>query len=234
MDSLCLYARLTVVARWVIPNKTMADIGTDHAYLPCWLVNTGRCPAAVASDIAEGPFQRAKKVVAEYGLSDRISVRRGSGLSVLRPGEAATIVFAGMGGQLICELLQSGTAIAAAAQRLVLQPQRNPELVRDWLSRSGWRIIADDLAEDGKLWYNIIVAEQGYMNLDEAGMLYGPFTPGISKSLRHRWLSFRRDSLLEIVGKLRALQGPAAVVRVAELEKEISMLDKLIDEVEIC
>ena len=234
MERLCIDNRLAVVAKWVLPDEIMADIGTDHAYLPCWLVLNGRCPAAIASDVAEGPFLQAKRMVADFGLTDRISLRRGSGLSVLKPSEAATVVLAGMGGQLICELLDMDRETAASSQRLILQPQRRPESVREWLMRNGWRIVADDVALDGKMWYNIIVAEQGTMELDEAGLLYGIKTPDVSSDLRRDWLTYRRKCLVEIAGQLRGYCGKTAAERLTEIEKEVAELDSLINEVETC
>lgn len=233
MDHPLLDNRLSAVVRWVLPGEIMADIGTDHAYLPSWLILNGCCPLAIAADVAAGPYHRAADTVAAYGLGDKISVRLGPGLSVLRPGEAATVVLAGMGGQLICRLLSERPDILATVRRLVLQPQRNPELVRAWLAENGWRIIADDVARDGKMWYNIIAAEPGAMELDESAILYGPMTPGVSPDLRRQWLEFRRDALLAIVRRLRD-GSRRSLARAAEAEREAGILDKLISEVSEC
>ena len=234
MERICLDNRLAAVAKWVLPGKTMADIGTDHAYLPCWLILNGICPAAIASDVAQGPFLQATRMVADYGLADRISLRFGSGLSVLGSNEAGTIVLAGMGGQLICELLERDREIAASSRRLILQPQRRPELVRKWLMTNGWRIIADDVALDGKMWYNIIVAEQGTMKLDKAELLYGIMMPCVSSVLRRDWLVYRRKCLAEIAEQLRNSSGKTTAGRLAEIDIEIAELDSLINEVETC
>ena len=234
MERLCLDDRLAAVARWVLPGETMADIGTDHAFLPCRLVSEGICSKAVASDVAQGPYERARQVVAEQGLSEKISVRLGSGLSVLQPKEVKTIVMAGMGGRLICELLQAEPEVASSAGRLVLQPQRNPEHVRGWLAGHGWRIIADDLAKDGKMWYNIIVAEPGSMEVDGDALLYGSPSPGVSPALRREWLGFCRDRFTDIADSLRISRGRSAEARLSELEQEIARLDRIIAKEESC
>ena len=202
--------------------------------VPCWLILNGRCPAAIASDVADGPFLQATRMIADYGLTDRISLRLGSGLSVLGMNEATTIVLAGMGGQLICELLGKDREKASSCRRLILQPQRRPELARKWLMENDWRILADDVAQDGKMWYNIIVAEQGKMELNEAESLYGIKTPGVSSVLRREWLLFRRRSLTVIAEQLRSHSGNTAAVRLDEIEKEVAELDSLINEVEKC
>lgn len=234
MEGIVLGERLSTVARWVLPDLVMADIGTDHAYLPCWLVSGGFCPRAVAVDVAAGPYQRARQVVSEQGLTERVSLRLGSGLSVLEAGEAATIVLAGMGGQLICQLLQAERKKAASARRLVLQPQRNQAQVRSWLAGNGWRIVADDLAREDRMWYNIIVAEEGETKLTEAEVLYGPLTPQVSLELRLEWLRFSRDRLRKISGNLARSQGREAGPRRAAVEKELAMAEGLITEVKKC
>lgn len=226
--------RLTALARWVLPGQVMADVGTDHAYLPCYLVEQGICPAAIASDVASGPFERARRTVAEQGLSEQIELRLGSGLSVLRPNEAATIVLSGMGGQLICQLLQAKEAVVASAQRLILQPQRNPELVRRWLADHGQRIIGDDLARDGKMWYNIIVSQPGQMETDQDHLLYGLVTDGVDLSLRQEWLCCHRDALQDLMDKLKISRGETARTRFAQLEEEAGRLERLIAEVKLC
>ena len=230
MERISLDNRLSAVARWVIPGEPLADIGTDHALLPCMLVGSGRCPSAVAADVAPGPLQQATQTVDSCGLRQRISLRLGSGLTVLCPGETATAVLAGMGGRLICKLLQESPQVTVSLRRLVLQPQRNQEAVRSWLADNGWRIIGDDLARDDYMWYNIIAAEPGSMRLDGIRLRYGPYTRGVDAESRRQWLRCRRDSVLTIALSLQGRTGSAAERR-RELENEAELLDKLIDEV---
>ena len=99
-------ARLEVIAALVPQNCVVADIGTDHAYLPVWLMQNGLIKAAIAADIAEGPCRAAQTNIGMYGLKDKIEVRRGSGLTVLKPGEADGAVIAGMGGSTIVQILE--------------------------------------------------------------------------------------------------------------------------------
>ena len=89
-------ARLEAVAKLVPQGCVLADIGTDHAYLPVWLLQKGQIKAAVAADIAAGPCRAAQTNIGMYGLRDKIEVRMGSGLTVLKPGEADGAVIAGM------------------------------------------------------------------------------------------------------------------------------------------
>ncbi|MGQ9558791.1 MAG: class I SAM-dependent methyltransferase, partial [Desulfurispora sp.] len=102
-----LSARLSAIAGLIPAGSVVVDVGTDHARLPVYLVRSGRCPRALATEINRQPWQRARAAVAEAGLSDRIAVRLGDGLAPLRPGEADVAVLAGMGGGPIGRILQT-------------------------------------------------------------------------------------------------------------------------------
>lgn len=114
--------RLEAIAALVPQNCVVADIGTDHAYLPVWLMQKGLIKAAIAADIAEGPCKAAQTNIGMYGLKDKIEVRRGSGLTVLKPGEADGAVIAGMGGSTIVQILEESPDVAKTLKFLIVQP----------------------------------------------------------------------------------------------------------------
>ena len=130
--------RLSAVAALVRLGSRLADIGTDHAYLPVWLVQNGVCPAAIAADLRPGPLEAARRHVAAAGLEDRISLRLGDGLAPVFPGEADDIVIAGMGGETIAAILAAADWLADARLRLVLQPMSRAEETRRWLLKNGF------------------------------------------------------------------------------------------------
>ena len=152
--------RLQAVAALVPKGSRFADIGTDHAYLPVWLVEQGVIVSAVAGDIATGPCQAARTTVAMHGAADKIAVRQGSGLAVLVPGEVDCIAICGMGGSTIISILEADKATAQAAQRLVLQPMAGAAALRRYLVEQGWRLVAEDLVDDPPHFYEIICAER--------------------------------------------------------------------------
>lgn len=158
--TIALAPRLAAVASLVLPGRTVADIGTDHAYLPIALVRSGRVPAAVAIDSATGPLAAARRSVVAAGLADAVALRRGWGLEPLAPGEAGTIVVAGMGGYLIRDILAARLDVAAAAERLVLQPMRDGAVLRRWLWANGWALCAERLAQEDDRFYAVLAAER--------------------------------------------------------------------------
>lgn len=154
-----LSKRLQSVADFVENCETMADVGTDHGYIPVYLVLNRKVKKAIAMDVNPGPLQRAKEHICQYGLEHAIETRLSDGCFALKPGEADAIVIAGMGGALMQRILEQGEAVARAAQRLVLQPQSEAASFRQFLFRHGYQILAEDMAlEDGK-YYPIIAAQ---------------------------------------------------------------------------
>ena len=143
--------RLRTVAGMVSPGCRLADVGTDHAYIPIYLMQNGVIPQAVAMDINQGPLLRATENIRRYGLTGRIETRLSDGLEKLQAGEADTILIAGMGGLLMVRILENGQGVLAGCRELVLQPQSDIRSVRAYLEEKGWQLDREDLVfEDGK------------------------------------------------------------------------------------
>lgn len=152
-----LTPRLKLIAD-LVKGKKVADIGTDHAFIPIELIKSGRCEVVIASDVNIGPAEIAKNHIKENGLN--IEVRVGNGLSVLEPGETDDIIIAGMGGKLICEILAREPKVAKKS-RLILQPMNGQYELRSYLLKEGYVISKEDLALEGFKVYNIIVCDSG-------------------------------------------------------------------------
>ncbi|MCR5119278.1 MAG: class I SAM-dependent methyltransferase [Lachnospiraceae bacterium] len=162
-----LSERLQHVAKICGSGRTLADIGCDHAYLGIWLVSERRFERVIAMDLREGPLMAARRHVEEEGLSDKIECRLSDGCDRLDAGEADVISFAGMGGPLMISLLKRDMAVSKSAKRLVLQPQSEIPVVRQWLKSNGFRIEEEDIVcEDGKF-YPMMAAVPG--EWDDAG-----------------------------------------------------------------
>lgn len=140
--------RLLCLAGMVPQGIPLADIGSDHAYLPIYLVQNGKIPFAIASDIGDGPCRAAARSVRRAGLGGRIQVRRGDGLSTVKRGEAGTIAIAGMGGETIVSILKEAAWVKEEGLCLLLQPMSRGETLRKWLFAEGFAIDEEHIAED--------------------------------------------------------------------------------------
>lgn len=152
---------MAALAAFVPQGARLADIGTDHAYLPIELIQDNIIVSAIAGDIHVGPYKAAKEHVEALGLEQKISVRLGNGMAVLSPREVEVAVIAGMGGQTIIEILNNSIEVTKSLDRLILQPMVAAASVRRWLGENGWYLADERLVlDDGRL-YEVIVAEQG-------------------------------------------------------------------------
>lgn len=140
--------RLQMAANMVREGAVVADIGTDHAYLPAYLVKTGLAKRAIASDLRKGPLKNAQDTVTQFGLKDKISLRLSDGLDNIGAHEADDIVLAGMGGTLIVDILCKTPWIKDKRKRLVIQPMSHAEDVRGFLCNEGFEIIREDACID--------------------------------------------------------------------------------------
>lgn len=148
--------RLDTLVSMARPSHVLADIGCDHAYLPILLIRSGAASHVIASDISDGPLAKAERNVARFGLEGRIELRKGNGLAALRPGEADCIVVAGMGGNVIAEILKTGHLTAQRADKLLLQPMSASEHLRVFLYENGYAITQETLVQEGRRYYTIL------------------------------------------------------------------------------
>ena len=171
MGTLELTPRLRLLADWVPSGARLADVGTDHAYLPVWLRLHGRVASAIACDLREGPLVRARETGRIWG-ADGVDYRLGNGLTVVSPEEADTIVIAGMGGENIAAILARAPWTADGDHTLLLQPQTRAEVLRAFLTENGYAIRREALVEDRGVLYPVMEAGGGEMSLT-LGQLHG-------------------------------------------------------------
>lgn len=151
--------RLECILKYVT-ERTVADIGTDHAYIPIKLIKDGTCDKVIASDIKSGPAEAAKRHIKKYGFSSLIDVRIGAGLDPIKINEAAQIIIAGMGGEMIINILTQNEEKARSA-KLILQPMNAQYELRKFLHKNNYTINAEDIAVEEKKVYNILTASNG-------------------------------------------------------------------------
>ena len=146
-----LSQRLLAVADLASAGHCLADVGTDHGYIPIYLMEKGNYERAIAMDVRKGPLLRAEENRKSHGFEDRMDLRLSDGVAALREGEADTVVIAGMGGGLVIHILTEGAKVLKSVETLVLQPQSEFARVRDYLEKNEYRIEEEHmLCEDGK------------------------------------------------------------------------------------
>lgn len=146
-----LSKRLQAVADMVTPGMRLADIGTDHAYIPIYLTEQNLISGALAMDINKGPLERAAEHIREYGFEERIQTRLSDGLKKLEIGEVDAMIAAGMGGALVVKILEDKKEVAKSLKELILQPQSELGKVREYLLGEGYQILDENMIlEDGK------------------------------------------------------------------------------------
>lgn len=156
-----LSPRLKAIAEKVPQGSKVADIGTDHGFIPVYLVKNGVAPKVIASDISRNSLEKTKMLVKEQGFSDSIEVRLGSGLKVLKGGEVDTVIIAGMGGKLIKNILEESPDILKDISRLILQPMSSQSKLRHWLIQNDFTIKDEELVLDNGRIYEIMLVEHG-------------------------------------------------------------------------
>ncbi len=152
--------RLERVAAHMPAGARLADIGSDHAYLPVALLRRGAIAMAVAGEVALTPFRAAERTVGENGLEQQISVRLANGLAAIEPEDGITAIsLCGMGGETIRDILDSGKARLSGQERLILQPNGGEQPLRQWLMENDYRILCEEVLRENRFYYEIIVAE---------------------------------------------------------------------------
>ena len=151
-----LSKRLETIASFVPKGSKIADIGTDHGYIPIYLVENGAAVRALAMDVREGPLARAREHVEEHGLSDRIEPRLSGGMKKLRRGEADTVSIAGMGGELVIHILEEGRRLWPEVRSFVLSPHSELHKVRRYLRENGFAAEDETMVKDEGKFYTVM------------------------------------------------------------------------------
>ena len=170
MKNIQLSKRLQYVADFITPGLVLADIGTDHGFIPIYMVLADKTPKAFAMDINEGPLERATEHIEEKGLGDKIETRLSDGLQKLNGNEAEAVLIAGMGGSLVIKILDEGKHALEGVKELVLSPHTEADLVREYLKTTDFVIEKEGMVIDAGKYYVVIKARRREKN--EQGLLY--------------------------------------------------------------
>lgn len=221
MNAQRLSERLTRVASFVEKGSIVADIGSDHAYLPCYLVHQQIAEKAIAGEVAKGPYESARNQVRAEQLQEQITVRFANGLQAIEKEDSVdTVTIAGMGGPLIASILDQDIGRLITVDRLILQPNIHAKAIREWAILNEWKLVAEEILQEDDKIYEILVLERGKMSLTAAQLLLGPFL------MEARNDAFRKKWEKESAEWARILEA----IRVAELSIDVQMKKEEIEE----
>lgn len=176
MDSTHLSTRLSAVAEFVPLGARLADIGSDHAYLPANLLRNHKITYAVVGEVAKGPLDNAAHELRKHDLLATSSVRLADGLAAVKDSDNIdTITIAGMGGILISDILAAGTQRGQSFETLIIQPNTDESVVRRWLNTHNYAIIDEEIVQEDNHFYEIILAKPGNQILSEIDIAFGPY-----------------------------------------------------------
>lgn len=222
--------RLACIASKVPQGSKVADIGTDHAYIPIFLAKNYISKKIIASDIKRGPVEIAKKNILEHRVENFVEVRLGHGLRIIRPHEVDTIIIAGMGGLLIRDILDESIEVLGTIDTLILQPMIAHDVLREWLNRNGFMIVDEQLTKEGDKLYNIIVAKHGYECIDEIYFDIGKKLVENKDPLLNEFLDIKTNEMRKIIANLERETSESALLRRKQCKEKLSKYYDLSDE----
>lgn len=232
MDYTHLSKRLHRVGEFVPEGSILADIGSDHAYLPAYLVLNKRIKSAIAGEVVEGPFQSAKNLVAELNLTSSIQVRKGDGLDVLNlADEVDAISICGMGGTLIKDILDRGykNNRLSGNEVLLLQPNVGEKTLRTWLMDHSYIIIEEDIVRENEKTYEIIIAKKAeeIETLSEKELMFGPKLLNEPNDIfKNKWCHELKQ--LENISKQLEKSSQDVSKNQTEINKKIALIKEVI------
>lgn len=223
-----LSKRLKRIAEHVDKCESVADIGTDHGYIPIYLVKEGICKKAIASDINKGPIEKAKVNVAFEGVSDKVKCLLGPGLNPLKVGEVNGVILAGMGGNLTRDILLADMDKVKKYDFIILQPAQNPEVLREFLYKNDYEIIDEDLIKDEGRFYELFKVK--YNKNSEKLVFEDELEYEVSPLLKEKGHPLFKEFIEEKINRCETILSfikedtEAAKKRKSDLEEKINKL----------
>ncbi len=219
-----LSKRLQAVADMVSRGKRVADIGTDHGYIPIYLIQSKKVDRVYAMDINQGPYKRAKNHVTSHKLEDKIETRLSNGMKALEENEANSIIIAGMGGGLVIKILDQDKRLWDTVDELVLQPQSEIRKVRAYLKNNGWKSIAEDMVlEDGKFYPIMKMVKGDASELSETELEYGSLLLKGRHPVLKQFIEKEIAIKEGILSKIGESNDEKVEQRVSQLKKELGV-----------
>lgn len=232
MKIIRLSERLKKVASFVEQGAIVADIGSDHAYLPTYLVQTKVIEQAIAGEVAQGPFDSAQRNVKKEGVESNITVRLANGLfAIENEDHVDTVTIAGMGGALIATILEEGKERLTGVQRIITQPNINADAIRHWALANGWFIEDEAILEEDEKTYEIVVLARGAKKYSELELLVGPFLLKRKEAVFIRKWTEELEHLQSILLSLeKAERTKQVTAKIEQLTRQIQFIEEVLVE----
>ncbi|MFP3515341.1 tRNA (adenine(22)-N(1))-methyltransferase TrmK [Pseudomonas sp. SIMBA_077] len=230
MNPNILSLRLERVAAQVPAGARLADIGSDHAYLPVALMLRDVILAAVAGEVALAPFHAAQRTVRDNQLESQISVRQANGLTAIKASDGITAIsLCGMGGETIRDILDRGKAHLSGQERLILQPNGGEQPLRQWLMENHYRILFEEVLRENRFYYEIIVAEcSGPVTYSIEELYFGPvLIQSRSPMFLAKWQRLLRERQKTLSQLTRARQA-VPEQKVQDVAKQLRLITELL------
>ena len=224
-----LSKRLKFIAKHIDKCKSIADIGTDHGYIPIYAVKNNLCERAIASDINKDPVKKSKLNISLEGLSEKIETRLGGGLEPIKAKEVEGIVIAGMGGNLIRDILEEGKNKLPFLKFIILQPAQNPEVLREYLYNNGYKILEEDLCFDEGIYYELFKVVKSNEEHTRVDNIFYEFSPILLKEkhpLMLPYLENKEEKFKKILSFIKD-DSKAAKKRKEEVIEKINFIENL-------
>lgn len=230
VDEKHLSARLACVASLVPAGARVADIGSDHAYLPAALVLDGKIDFAIAGEVVKGPYENAVREIKDHQLEGQVIPRLADGLAAIEPADKVdTITIAGMGGSLIASILEKDKNKLTGIKRLVLQPNVGESQLREWLMNNHYQIMNEKIIEEDNHIYEIIVAEPSVVSFrySKYELDFGPFLlENKGPVFRKKWQEYLQREA-HVIDQMQKAQQPP-VKKINEINQFLSQVKEAI------
>lgn len=230
VDEKHLSARLACVASLVSAGARVADIGSDHAYLPAALVLDGKIDFAIAGEVVKGPYENAVHEIKDHQLEGQVIPRLADGLAAIEPADKVdTITIAGMGGSLIASILEKDKNKLTGIKRLVLQPNVGESQLREWLMNNHYQIMNEKIIEEDNHIYEIIVAEPSVVpfRYSKYELDFGPFLlENKGPVFREKWQEYLQREA-HVIDQMQKAQQPP-VKKINEINQFLSQVKEAI------
>ncbi len=222
-----LSKRLNEVAGFVTKGNSVADIGTDHGYIPVYLALNGLSPKVIAMDVNEGPLKRAHANILKYHVENTVETRLSDGLDGLVPGEVRTVIIAGMGGLLMIRILSGNMELVRSLDELILSPHSDIRQVRSFLNDVGMDVCDEKIVKDeGKYYFvmkiNPSAKPEGVMT--EFDLRYGKHLLRKRDTVFYEYLHNELHKKKNILERLNG-QAVSGSERIKEISGDIAMIE---------